>query len=205
MDQSNQLDKLRSGLLTRKNLLVLVGIVLVLEFTWAVWKLTKPVAAPKPASNQRATIMTASLTSILLQAPKTQLKIGEQITVGINISSKKATDGTDIILIYDPKILTVVPINGVPVALGTIYNDYPVNSVDEKTGRITISGITSTSGGVIPQGLFGQVTFRAKATGSTKIAVDFAKGKTTESNVIETKTAIDILDEVRNLDLNILP
>ena len=44
-----------------------------------------------------------------------------------------------------------------------------------------------------------------KAPGKAKIAFDFTPGSTTDSNVIETKTAQDILGSVTDLEVNITP
>lgn len=180
-----------------KWIFIIIGIVVAVEIIWAVKSLNKniplPVVAdpPKVASIQNA--------SIILTVPKTTYKVGEKIPVSINIDSTKATDGTDVILTYNPSLLKVT----VPVAVGTIYDDYPLNSVDEKTGKVSISGISSTPDGKIVQGVFGTATFIAKALGKTIISVDFTKGSTTDSNVTETKSAKDLLGKVGNVEVEI--
>src|SRR5438045_1792526 len=50
------------------------------------------------------------------------------------------TDGTDAILKYDNTKLTATSISS-----GTIYADYPGNSIDEATGKVTTSGLASVS------------------------------------------------------------
>ena len=92
-----------------------------------------------------------------------------------------------------------------PVAIGKIYNEYPVNELDQKNGLITVSGISSLTGGVIPNGVFGTILFQAKAAGNAKIFLEFTKNSTNDTNLTDSKTSTDVLEEVKNLDLKIIP
>lgn len=187
------------------NLIIIIAALAILaEVSWAVWTITEPMVS---VDSQVTVQKKAQKNTLSLKASKTTWRVGEQFPVTVNMDSSKLTDGADIILIYDPKFLSPVKdsTTKVPLKAGTIYSDYPYNSVDEKAGRITVSGITSRTGGIIPQGVFGTITFLAKAPGQTKISFDFTFGKTTDSNVIETKTARDVLEEVQNLDVTVTP
>lgn len=182
-----------------------IGIIIVAELVWAFWVLTKP-SAPQ-VKNLAPTSVKAEPTSISLKALQNQIKVGGKIAVSIDISSSKLTDGSDLIILYDPQILTVIPDDKTqkPVVLGSLYADYPINALDEKMGKITVSGISSTQKGIIPKGVFGSVIFQAKQAGKTKISLDFTPDRTTDCNVIETKTAKDLLSEVHNLELEVGP
>lgn len=187
-------------------LAILIGLIIIIQIIWAYRTLvasgiklnqtnTVIQPAPKIASNV-----------ISLAASKNEFKVGEIIPVAINIKSNQTTAGTDLIIKYDPNLLTVVT-NGAkaPVAVGTIYENYPVNNIDEKTGLITVSGITNQLRGVVPKGIFGTIIFQAKAVGTARVFFDFTKGATNDTNIIENQTASDILEEVLNLDLKIIP
>ncbi len=194
-----------SKLATRRNIVTVIVVILVAEIAWGVWTLTKPT---KQGSTERGLVSEAkaSSASVFLQTPKSSYTIGEKVVVTISISSTRHTDGTDLIIKYDPKVLAMDPaVTKAPVAVGKIYTEYPINTVDEKAGKITVSGITSAPSGVVPQGVFGTVTFVAKASGKTKIALDFTPGSTSDSNVVESKTALDVLDGVKDVDLTIVP
>lgn len=181
-----------------KWLFIIVGVVVVAEIIWAVKSLGGNTQLPGVIATQN--IVNTQNASIILTVPKHTFKVGEKIPVVINIDSITATDGTDVILNYDPNLLIATT----PVAVGAIYEDYPFNSVDKKTGKISISGISNVVGGKIAQGIFGTATFEAKVLGKTTISVDFTKGSTIDSNIIESKTAKDLLGKVGNVEVEII-
>lgn len=182
----------------KKYLLILVAAVLLAELFWA-YKSLGPNYLQESVSISAGSNM-ASGAAISLSTPKTTIKVGEEMVVSVNISSQELTDGTDLIIVYNPEILS-----GQPVKPGTIYNDFPLNTVDQEAGKITVSGITSATGGVLANGLFGTIVFQAKKAGSAEVSLEYVPGSTTDSNVIESKTAKDLLTEVKNLEVNIIP
>ena len=79
-----------------------------------------------------------------------------------------------------------------------------IQEVEAEQGQIRISAITPPSNeGFVGIGVFATVNFKAKQNGNTEVAIDFEKGSTTDSNLVETGIAIDILDQVYNLNLTI--
>lgn len=134
---------------------------------------------------------------ILLSTSKPDVKVGETFTVSINISSRSATDGTDIIILYDPQLLAVESNAEKAVTVGTMYPEYPIN-LDNKAGQIKVSGISPSSEGVVASGLFGTIKFKALKKGTASINLDFKKDSTTDSNVIESSSKKDILEAVQN-------
>ena len=181
--------------LTRKNIFIVLGVIIALEVIWAGWSLLKP--QPTPTTPAESMIQQTSLT---LSTPKLDFSVGEEIEVSIQISSSKNVDGADLIISFDPKILTAKP-----TALGTIFSDYPQNTTDAILGKMSISGITSQMGGVVLNGEFGKLNFVAKAAGTTRISFDFTPGQTVDTNIIESGTGKDILEKVNQLEINILP
>lgn len=193
-------------LLTRKNIFIILGVVILAEVLWASWTLFRP-TPPSPTQTAIAPVVKLKPTTVSLVSEKISLKKGEKITVSVNISSNSKTDGVDLVITYDPKLLSVETIGQTkqPVIAGTIYNDYPLNSLDQALGRITVSGITDVPGGVLADGLFGSLVFVGKNFGSAKISLDFSPGSTADSNVTETGTGKDVLEKVESLEINILP
>lgn len=190
--------------LNKRNIFIFVGILILSELIWAGWTLSRPSKsiAPKKIVSQKV----SKPTVVSLTTSQAVVKVGDKVNIDINLSSSKFTDGTDLIILYNPSLLSVDPVSaGSPVKPGKIYTDYPINTVNEKSGKITVSGITSQSGGVVPQGIFGTISFIAKMAGTAKISLDFASGSTSDSNVVEAKTAKDLLDKVENLELSIKP
>lgn len=192
-------------LLSKRNIYILFGAAILFEVIWFGWTLLKPTSQPTTGTPQ--TMEASQPTIITLSAPTDSLKIGEKITIDINISSNKKTDGTDLVITYDPKLLSVETegTSKNPVKAGTIYRDFPLNSLESTLGRITISGITDSPDGILANGLFGSIVFQAKSQGVANIVLDFNQGMTTDSNVIESGTGKDLLEKVDNLQINILP
>lgn len=121
-------------------------------------------------------------------------------TLDIRLDTAGAqTDGTDAILTYDSSRLTASSITS-----GSIYPDYPGNSIDDTSGKITVSGLASVSSAFSGQGSLATVNFKVKdnaPTGTTQVKFDFDssdKAKTTDSNVVQRGTASDILSSVVN-------
>lgn len=185
-------------LLTRKNIFIILGVIIAVEVIWAGWFLVKSGQPQPPVAV--TTQVPMQPTAITLQSAKKDFKVGEKIAVGINLTSSKKVDGVDLIISFDPKVLSAQP-----AILSTIFSDYPQNKVDATLGRVSISGITTQQGGVKADGEFGKVSFVAKALGITKITLDFTPGSTTDTNIIESGTGTDILEKVNQLELNILP
>lgn len=189
--------------LTGRTILIILGLVIVGEIIWAAMTLFKGTPTP-PLNNQQAFKKTP--TAISLQTSNPQVKVGEKFTVSINFSSNTPSDGTDLIVLYDPALLSVIaPINNEPVALGTLYNDYPINKLEANLGKITVSGVSNKIEGSVPNGLFGKIEFQAKSAGISKIRLDFTPERTVDTNVIESATGKDVLEKVNDVEVNILP
>ncbi|MBU1000745.1 hypothetical protein KKE78_05130 [Patescibacteria group bacterium] len=121
-------------------------------------------------------------------------------TLNVNLDTGGAqTDGSDAVIIYDVSRFTAVSI-----ANGTIYPDFPGNNIDAQSGKITISGLASVSTPFTGKGTLATVNFTVNdkaATGATQIIFDFDsndKAKTTDSNVVERDTVVDVLNSVVN-------
>ncbi|MDO8639059.1 MAG: cohesin domain-containing protein, partial [Candidatus Daviesbacteria bacterium] len=109
------------------------------------------------------------------------------------------TDGTDAILFYDPTRFIASKIRS-----GTIYSEYPGNTIDSQNGKISINGLASISSAFAGQGVLASIDFTIPATAptsATQIKFDFDpndKAKTTDSNVVERGTVADILNQVND-------
>lgn len=143
----------------------------------------------------------AAMAATLAISPTSgSLNKGCEYSVNIELDTQGSpTDGTDVILIYEPAKLTVTSAG---ITNGKIYEQYVGNSVDPVGGKISISGIASVSDAFTGKGTFATVKFTvaAAATGTTTLKLDFDpnnKTKTVDSNVVERGAEIaDVLSQV---------
>lgn len=196
-----------SEIVSKINKKVVLGVIATLvigELVWAGWSLTRSKFQSNNSSQEVVNAPQSKKPSISLMASETNLKVGDKVTVTATIYSPKATDGVDLVINFDPRLLQVESSASVgPVTPSTLYSDYPANQLDDQKGEIFMSGISSKPGGVTPNGVLGTMVFVAKAPGKAKISLGFKKGNTTDSNITEAKTAQDILEVVNNVELNI--
>lgn len=198
----------------RKIILVVLGVailIIVVELIWAAVNIGRGgliksaynnlagSASPSPVPEQK-------MGSVILSAPKSVLKVGEKVTVSVSIDSNNIpTDGTDLVILYDPKILSVETVGAQqkPLVVNNIYSEYPSNAVEPKEGIISVSGITSNKSGAFVKGIFGSMIFKAISPGKAAVSIKFEPDSTTDSSIIETKTGRDILGKVENLNLEV--
>lgn len=107
------------------------------------------------------------------------------------------SDGSDVILLYDPSRFSAQSIVN-----GTVFPDYPGNNIDSAAGKIVIIGLASVDSSFNGKGTLATINFSVNATapaGASQIKFDFDynnKAKTTDSNVVERGTMADLLSSV---------
>ncbi len=180
-----------------KLIFIVLGVIIAVEVIFAVRTLTKPLPPPP------AKLQPISGGKIVLLSPGKSYKVGDSVFVTIRVATGgRATNGTDLVLNYDPKILEASTSGA--IRPGKIYSDYPILTVDPKTGTIRISGTTSAGSKAFNGiGVFATLNLKAISAGDTTLKVDFQKDSTTDSNVVESSTTKDILEEVFNLEVNV--
>ncbi len=185
-------DRLKRNL--PKYLFGILALVLVVELIYGYQTLSRPFPQKADATS------TIGVAKIVLDTPKRNIPQGEQVPVTVRVvTGGRATDSTDLIVKYDPQILDITADT---ISEGTIYQDYVIKDVDPQSGEVRISAITPpNSEGFVGIGVFATLNFLAKQEGPTNLSIDYVKGSTTDSNIVETGIAIDILDQVFNLDL----
>jgi len=151
-----------------------------------------------------------SSNSIALSPSTGNFKVGQTFDTKILVDTGgKTIDGIDILYLrFDPKILEVVDsdskTSGIQIEQGNLFSMYLGNSVDNKTGKISISGLVQPgSSGFKGAGVFATVAFKAKSAGDAKVTFDFTPGVTKDANMTEHGTAKDILGKVINADYTI--
>lgn len=206
LNTSSQGNSLPKKVFNKKIIFLIFGVIIIGELIWALTVVLKPKTAPQVVNTPVvAQPEVEQPTTISLTTPNSEVKVGDKIQVLVNITSAKNTIASDIIINFDPKILSVETIgkDKSPMVLSGMYNEYPLNKLEN--GKIIVSGIATSLDGVLTNGLFGSVTFVAKASGESKISLDFSPTLTTDSNVVWANTKQDALMSVSDLEVNISP
>lgn len=121
------------------------------------------------------------------------IPVGKEFKVPIIVSSAgQTTLGTDVVILFDPKVLQVAKVKP-----GSAYPTYPLNlkDIDNAHGKIWFSGTVGFGPPQPAAGLFGSFFFRAKKVGTTKISFDWEPGGTDDSNIVTDSGVLDILRE----------
>lgn len=181
-----------------KIIFAILGIIILAEVVYAVRALSTPVSPPAPVKKVTTVVSSGKIS---LNTPKKIYAVGEVIPVSVTIDSGgHSLNGADLIVHFDPKVLEAS--TGALIA-GSIFDEYPLLSVDAKKGLLSVSGVDSLRPGFKGIGKFIFVNFRAKAKGAAFLTIDFTKGSTSDSNLVDKGTSKDILEKVDNLDVNI--
>lgn len=130
---------------------------------------------------------------------------GCNFKVNINLDTGgNPTDGTDAVVLFDPKRLSVKTVKN-----GTLYSSYPAGDIDNNKGRLVVSGLSSSSSFFTGSGTLATIEFQVLSgtpPGSAYVKFDFDPydmSKTTDSNVVKVGVTEDILGRVDNASFTI--
>lgn len=184
-----------------KIIFIILGLVVLVEVILAVKTLLTPLG-PAPANKSSASPTTAKTAGkISLTSSKTVFQTGEAVPVEVTVDTGGSTiAGADVLIKFDPKVLEA---SSDGLLRGRIFEEYPLLSVNSSQGLISISGINRSKNGFKGTGRFALINFKAKQAGIASLKIDFQKGSTVNSNLVEISTANNILDQVNNLEITI--
>lgn len=182
---------------------VIIGVLVAVLILVGVFFISKQVFFASQTPSQSATEGELTLT-----ASQKEFSVGDIVAVTVNISTGGyPTLGTDVIVKYDPNLLEIDSASS--ILDGDAYPEYPSKNFDQKTGLVSISGISALNGNEFNGvSTFATINFKAKGAGTANISLDFTPGGTADSNIIKLgageETSIDILSNVSNLSINIV-
>lgn len=192
------MDNLKNFFTIPKIIFMILGIIVLIEVIFVVRSLVAPTAPPLQLENL---VSTKTVAKISLTVLKTSFRIEEVVPVAVVVDTgEKAVSGADLIVKFDPDILEV---SSESIVRGKIFDEYPLISVDTKKGLVAISGVSSLNKIFKGTGQFALINFKAKIPGKTFLTIDFKKGSTTASNLVDAGTSQNVLDNVDNLELTI--
>lgn len=136
-----------------------------------------------------------------LQPKEGKFKVGEEFKTEVILDTGNyKTDATDFRLSFDPKVLVAVRIEE-----GKTYDSYLAKRIDQIRGELIVNAIAPESKTFEGQGVFATVYWRGVKEGQTELKINFIPGVTTDTNVVATEVAKDILGEVENASFKITP
>ena len=143
----------------------------------------------------------AQAATLSLSPASGSLNKGCEVEISVNLDAQGVqTDGTDVILLYTPAQLST---STSQITNGTIYPEFPGNSVDSTSGKVGMSGVSAVSSPFSGSGTFAKIKFRVadSLASGTAVSIKFDfdpndKTKTTDSNVVERGTIADVLTSV---------
>lgn len=172
-------------------------LVLVLSMFVAVFTVSSRNSKGNIATTQNLSTKAADQFASLSFSPATgeyTYSSGATYPVGIVLDSAgKSVDGVDVIVKFDPKKVQVVSSK---VATTSLFQEFPLNLIDNVLGQIKFSGLTFNSRPVT--GIIGTFTFKPLTKGTVNLTFDYTFGSTKDSNVAEHGSAKDVLGQVTN-------
>ncbi len=148
---------------------------------------------------------------ISLNTDQMNIKVGETATVSVVIdTNNKPIDGVDLSLVFDPKLLEVMVVNGqnsganlqkLPFVPGRLFSDVPFNTFNVKNGTASMSAISTQNTKFTGSGTLAVITFKALAPGSASVKVVASPGNTTDSNMVAEGK--EILSETQDANITI--
>jgi len=122
------------------------------------------------------------------------------INIKINTGSN-TSNAADIIINYNPEEIEIIQVSS-----GSAYESYDGNIVDSSTGKIRLTGF-STTGILSGTRTFGTIKFRSKhGITQTSLSIEFSGiGDTFDSNIADRNTSTDILGLVTDGTYSFVP
>lgn len=139
--------------------------------------------------------------TITLKPDTASTHLGGEFTLSVMVDTAGyASGGVGTVIKYDPDMVAATHINP-----GSIFADYPLTTIDQTNGKITISGIAASADHLYTgAGEFATVTFLARNVGTGTISFDFTPGSTRDSNIAVMFGNGDVLARVGQAKITIL-
>lgn len=190
------------SILKPKTIFLGLAIILLVEVIIGVKTLLSPTQSPSAIDQSvLAPLPQTQNAKITLSSDKESYRVSQEVLITVNLTTGQyQSDGTDVVLGFDPQSLE--PTDKF-FEKGSLYQDYPGVKKDSARGTVSASGI-AVSSGFSGSGVFGTFKFRAKKVGESLIELKFTKGLTTDSNIIESGSAKDLLQEGSKVEIKIL-
>lgn len=189
--------------ITPKNIFIVLGIIVAIELILGIKAFVSRSGQSDTSTSSAVSqpvLKGSDKGTISLVSSQKEVKIGDTVSVSVEVTSPLPADGVDIVARFDPNLLSAIDGD---IRQGTIFSLYPLAKV-EPTGVVRISGIATPGiAGFSGKDIFAIVNFKALKKGVAKLTLDFTPGQTADSNIVGAQSGKDLLEEVGNLEVNI--
>ncbi len=194
-----------------KIIFIVLSMVIVGELIWGVWYLTKPRPQIKTQGDKLIILEPQEQPAIevKLNSKTKELRVGDTLKVDIVLAGNAdGIVGMDLLLKYDPKSLSLVSAP-TSFASGNIFPEYLGENINPSQGIFSISGTSIDPISISEEDdededkVFGSLSFKALKSGNTLLQISYQKGSTTETNVMQASSGLDVIDKIRNLSVKI--
>lgn len=177
-----------------------ISVIILFQLIWGI----RTIIDSRYTANAAPQIQNASFGSVTLDSQMKQANVGAIVPVNIRISTGgHGTDSTDLIIKFNPNVLEASASSF--FLTGNTYRDYILSQVDNKIGEIHLIGATPpNTEGFVGVGSFGTINFIAKALGDSPITVAINKGSTADSNMVDTLSGNNILEQANNTNIQVV-
>jgi len=128
-------------------------------------------------------------------------------SANVNLDTEGASvDGSDLVMLFDTSKLEILSVDN-----GSLFPTYVGKTINTTAGKISLTGLASVTQPVTGKGVFAKVNFKIKDGApqeQTGLKFDFDPAnplKTTDSNVIESRTVRELLTQATGFDFLIGP
>lgn len=185
---------------------LLILAVLFLGIIWLRNKNTQVVKSPsetKKEDREQVTVqkptviptVNKNVASYSLVPSQSKVNLGQNVVLSVNFDTLgKKIDGADAVLRFDPNFLE----SDKNIQPGDYFEVYPRKDVDNTGGFIKVSAFSVKNEDTKGKITLFQVAFKAKKAGKTEVRVEFQKGTTNLSTLVEKDTSKNILGRVGN-------
>lgn len=161
---------------------------------------------PKPVNNVTKTDSSKpkkiGVGKISLVSDASQIKVGESVDISIVFEAPgKKLDGMDVVLHYDPRILSAQGFSE-----GSFFKLYPRKDIDNKLGVIKVTALDSSQEQLLSNDkiTLGKVSFSANQAGLAQVSFDFSVGTTGKTAMTEAVTSENILGEATVMTIEVI-
>lgn len=126
------------------------------------------------------------------------LEVNKPFTATISLDTRGCeVDAVDTIIQFDPGEFEITDIKTTED-----FSTYPLKKIDNKQGEIKISGLADINKPISGSLKLAELTIIPLESQEIELNFEFEKGSTVDSNIIEHKTAQDLLVEAQSLKIN---